>query len=283
MIKVILLDVDGVLADFHTVVLVAHNGLHLKPKWPAGCWDMLKVLGIDEKQFWAPVDNYEFWRTLQPVQGAVEFYKALKTRGIPVIFSTTPSASADCAKAKIEWLREHFGEDIEYMLGGHKQLMAKPEHLLIDDYDKNYEKFKAAGGSAILFPRVWNANWSVALAYTEPAMYQIVLQMVDAMLTAPAVSILDEAKELTLVARQSTYGHPLDDFTKTALIWTGVLFDLLKPGTIIPPERVPLCMCGVKMSREVNAPKRDNRVDGAGYWNTLEMLTQEKERRRRES
>jgi hypothetical protein len=31
-------------------------------------------------------------------------------------------------------------------------------------------------------------------------------------------------------------------------------------------------MVGVKMSREVNRPKRDNRVDMAGYTGTLELV-----------
>jgi hypothetical protein len=31
-------------------------------------------------------------------------------------------------------------------------------------------------------------------------------------------------------------------------------------------------MVGVKISRECNKPKRDNRVDGAGYFETLQMI-----------
>lgn len=33
-------------------------------------------------------------------------------------------------------------------------------------------------------------------------------------------------------------------------------------------------MVGVKMSREVNRPKRDNRVDGIGYWLTDDLIEQ---------
>ena len=36
-------------------------------------------------------------------------------------------------------------------------------------------------------------------------------------------------------------------------------------------------MVGVKISREANSPKRDNRVDGAGYFETLEMVRQYEE------
>ena len=71
----------------------------------------------------------------------------------------------------------------------------------------------------------------------------------------------------------------VDDFTKSALIATGVLYDKLKPGVQIEAEDIPLIMNGIKMSRETNSPKRDNRTDGAGYWETLDMVREERERR----
>ena len=85
-------------------------------------------------------------------------------------------------------------------------------------------------------------------------------------------NILQEADRLVNGDRQASYGRPLDDFKKTAKIWTGVLLEKLKDGVEISPRDVPLCMVGVKMSREVNRPKRDNRVDGCGYWQTLDMV-----------
>jgi hypothetical protein len=44
------------------------------------------------------------------------------------------------------------------MLGPNKTLLANPRVLLIDDADSNYTKFRAAGGEAVLFPQLWNAN-----------------------------------------------------------------------------------------------------------------------------
>ena len=38
-------------------------------------------------------------------------------------------------------------------------------------------------------------------------------------------------------------------------------------------------MTGVKISREVNQPKRDNRTDGAGYWGCLDKVVEERKRR----
>ena len=88
-------------------------------------------------------------------------------------------------------------------------------------------------------------------------------------------TILDDAKELVHGDRQIDYGHPLDDFERTAKIWEAIL------GCSVTAEQVALCMVGVKISRECNHPKRDNRVDGAGYFETLDMVQQERERRGR--
>lgn len=86
-------------------------------------------------------------------------------------------------------------------------------------------------------------------------------------------TILQEAQRLTTGDRQESYGHPLDDFTKTAGLWSVIL------GVPVTAEKVALCMVAVKISRELNAPKRDNLVDGAGYFNCLQMVREERVRR----
>lgn len=92
-------------------------------------------------------------------------------------------------------------------------------------------------------------------------------------------TILQEAQRLVHGDRQGDYGHPLDDFTKTAMIWQAIIGHKLQPGQNIEPEDVGLCMVGVKLSRQVNKPKRDNLTDGAGYFATVDMVITEKERR----
>lgn len=85
-------------------------------------------------------------------------------------------------------------------------------------------------------------------------------------------NILQEADRLVGGDRQKDYGHPYHDFAKTAKLWSVVLGDILKPGKEVTREQVALCMVMVKMSRQLNRPKRDNIVDGAGYLRTLEMI-----------
>jgi nucleoside 2-deoxyribosyltransferase len=85
-------------------------------------------------------------------------------------------------------------------------------------------------------------------------------------LPLPPESALQEAQRLVHGNRGDDYGHPIHDFTRTAAIWSAIL------GMDVKPEHVALCMVGVKISRECNKPKRDNRVDGAGYFETLQMI-----------
>jgi len=95
----------------------------------------------------------------------------------------------------------------------------------------------------------------------------------------PAETVCQEADRLVSTDRQTDYGHPLDDFSRTAKMITGVLLDLLRPDVEVQAEHVPLIMECVKISREINHPKRDNRVDGCGYWKTLDLVIDERERR----
>ncbi len=79
-------------------------------------------------------------------------------------------------------------------------------------------------------------------------------------------NVLEEALEVVQNSRQESYGHPLDDFSRTAKMWSAIL------GIEVRPEQIPLCMIAVKISRECHQPKRDNLVDIAGYTLTLEMV-----------
>jgi hypothetical protein len=90
----------------------------------------------------------------------------------------------------------------------------------------------------------------------------------------PSTSPLEEALRITTGDRQNSYGHPLEDFSRTAALWTSLLGEKLRSK--ITPEEVALCMVCLKLSREMNKHKQDNLVDIAGYINCLHMLIEEK-------
>ena len=84
-------------------------------------------------------------------------------------------------------------------------------------------------------------------------------------------SIAQEAHRIVLGDRQEDYGHPIQDFTRTAALWAPIL------GCEVTAEQVALCMVQVKVSRLVNTPDhRDSIVDVAGYALTLDLIRQDR-------
>jgi len=86
-------------------------------------------------------------------------------------------------------------------------------------------------------------------------------------------SILAEALKVVHGSRQDNYSHPLDNFTKIAKLWSVIL------DKEVTPEQVGLCMVAVKISRELHRPHRDNLVDGAGYFETIHLVKEERLKR----
>lgn len=91
----------------------------------------------------------------------------------------------------------------------------------------------------------------------------------DVMPTRAPETALQEAQRLVHGDRGAAYGHPIDDYTRTGRMW-GAILGL--PD--IDPRLCCLMMAAVKISREVNAPKRDNRVDLAGYAECAQMVAE---------
>lgn len=96
-------------------------------------------------------------------------------------------------------------------------------------------------------------------------------------LAATEESILQEAHRLTHGPRRVDYGHPLDDYTRTAALVSAMLAHKLKEP--LTAHEMALAMVCVKLSREMNVPKRDNATDGAGYFWVAHACLEEAARR----
>ena len=84
-------------------------------------------------------------------------------------------------------------------------------------------------------------------------------------------TILQEADRLVDGDRQWSYDHPYDNCLRIGKMW-GVILDT----EAIPPEKVALMMCGLKIVREMHRHSRDNLVDLAGYAKVTDMVEKAK-------
>lgn len=159
MIKIVYLDVDGVLADFHKGVHNAFNKLY----------DYLSAYRYDFWEDWEEptsrddvnsICNKKFWENLEWMHDGHdilrEVVKYFKPKQVYIL--TAPMPNEESYAGKQAWIKENLPEYCEQTIITRtpKYLLAKSETLLIDDKDSNVEEFVTAGGDAILVPRPWN-------------------------------------------------------------------------------------------------------------------------------
>ena len=166
-IKTIFLDMDGVLCDFIGPALRELDRPELLHRWPAGEHDLLRVLNSPPQQVWPRLDRLNFWLKLPKLPWCDALVAAVGARAELHVCSDH-RGSPVCAYAKQEWLNRelaslHFDTIFARMhLTSHKQHLAQPTTLLIDDSDANVTAFRDAGGHAILFPQRWNSRHAIA-------------------------------------------------------------------------------------------------------------------------
>ena len=159
----ILLDMDGVIADFFTAALDRCNLTHFGPPVTVesyraiGTYDMEKAFGISRADFWCRVDSPGFWLGIKPYPYAAGLVDFLESLDLPWFISSSPSLAPHCIPEKLEWLKRHFGLGVtDCMFGSAKYLMSRPGALLIDDLPRNCELFTEEGGDALCVPSNWN-------------------------------------------------------------------------------------------------------------------------------
>ena len=143
-----LLDLDGVCADFVQSACRVHGRDFDEGSWPAGEYDIAKVLGVD------------FWRGLEPYPWFERLYTELQRLG-RLYFVTSPTDSSHSAAGKMLWLKDRFGKDFrDFIITRQKHLLSNTDCVLVDDCDRNIKAFERYGqGKGILFPQRWNSAY----------------------------------------------------------------------------------------------------------------------------
>ncbi len=157
---VLFLDVDGVLTKFAESAAEAceHPGASID------CWDFFKRWGLTEEQFWSILDSKgeRFWSDMPFLSWADEVLAMCREYADKVVLLTSPPRVAHAWSGRVLSLQRRFGGPTfrDYILcpAGHKELLAGPGRVLVDDRDENCAMFRAAGGEAIVFPRLWNSG-----------------------------------------------------------------------------------------------------------------------------
>ena len=175
------LDMDGVLTDFVGAICKARKCADpYDIPSSHGQWNMEKLLKINEEEFYGPCDNTKFWSEMDwAPHGAAILNRVIEEFGKEnIIILTRPTRHPASAMGKLEWLQKNI-PSIKYLLGNcSKEELVGTGRVLIDDYDKNVDDWRSAGGIAIQVPRKWNRLHAVAcqhhtLSYVDDTLTKI--------------------------------------------------------------------------------------------------------------
>lgn len=160
----ILLDVDGVCADF-TAEILHRVGSNLTLE-DITQWDLFELMGADKKKRAMNVlkEQY-FWRYLPVIDGAQAGYAALVAAGHEVCFATSPWVSCrEWGHARREWLKEHFIISNEQLIIVNDKSWLSGD-VMIDDKPENLTAWQSLNtGLAMLYDAPYNANCGRPLA-----------------------------------------------------------------------------------------------------------------------
>jgi hypothetical protein len=157
-----LLDLDGIVADFHTQWYRYHPE-HSRVD-PKGEWFLHKLHGITFEESCKKLD-LSFWETIPWTVDGREIVTLLEETfgqdNICILTSNNVQPGADiAAMGKVRWIERELPEyRTRYFLGANKHFIAHCGALLIDDRDKNIEDFRKEEGDGFLYPRSWNSRY----------------------------------------------------------------------------------------------------------------------------
>lgn len=148
-------DLDGVLADFVGGVSLAlgFDPGDVAQRVRAG-GDFWRVVGVDSRRFLSDAPP-EFWANLEPIPAGVQAFMTLRRRGVYTRVLTSPPGNPAGFAGKQMWCEQHL-RDARPLMVDEKYLLARPGRLLVDDSEYQVDPWRAAGGTAVLFPRVGN-------------------------------------------------------------------------------------------------------------------------------
>ncbi len=151
--KTILIDVDGTIADIHTVWLDMYNkeyGDNMTVDQITK-WEMHELVKPEcGKGIYKFLSHPDFYKRTHPIDGAIWGVGELRRRGHKIVFVT--SGVFPEKERWVEFLG--FGGKRDIVFTEQKELVVGD--IMIDDYQPNIKAWYEIGKHAILFDRPWN-------------------------------------------------------------------------------------------------------------------------------
>jgi predicted metal-dependent phosphoesterase TrpH len=167
-ISTVMLDMDGVLTNFHKGVhdiygqkWVYDNRYIIYDFWKE--WD----IEVTREQVMERCDA-KFWENLEWHHDGKDILNILlKKFDVEQIYLLTNPiiGGPDAATGKMKWVQREMPDFYRRVIltCAPKGLLAKPDVLMVDDFDHNIQNFKDAGGQTIQIARMWNKNHQASL------------------------------------------------------------------------------------------------------------------------
>lgn len=157
--KRILIDLDGVLADFVNGICKLHDKANPYALMSNhGNYGLEHLIGMTDEEMWKPVDQY-FWEDLEVMKRGYSLLCDLNhCQDVGICTSPGRTGAPAAVAGKRAWIKKHLGEHFldRTIFVKDKEWVAGPGAILIDDTNHQVDNFIYRGGSAVLFPQPWN-------------------------------------------------------------------------------------------------------------------------------
>lgn len=161
----VLLDVDGVLADFLSAAKQVVMDVTGRPLSELALqdWNIFRLYDKETENKFYEVFKREGWcMSLAPYFRAQEGVELLRKADLDVYFLTSPMHGRHWAYERAAWLMKHFGAKNDHIIQTNAKYVCKGR-VLVDDKPAHVENWQGAhpGGIGILWDRQYNqgSHW----------------------------------------------------------------------------------------------------------------------------
>lgn len=170
---IVLLDCDGVLADFTGGVLKVVNkrsGTNWKPA-DVKTFKISENIGISNSLIYEIAGAAGFCMSLKPYPGAKEGVAELKRKHDVYVVTSPITSSPTWVYERTKWLKKHFSIDDDHVINASCKERINGD-MLVDDKAENLERWKKQwpAAKAFLWGRPWNELYP-AIYLRPPLIY----------------------------------------------------------------------------------------------------------------